>query len=64
MALQQWKPTVVSLWTPSRRVSGFLFDVRGLVATSASQLGSATSVDVQVSADVKVRGRVVIDVNA
>lgn len=60
MALQQWKPSVVALWTPTGRSSGFLFDARGLVATSASQLAGVQAVDVQVSAEVKVRGQVVV----
>lgn len=60
IALQQWKPAVVALWTPTARASGFVFDTRGLVATSASALGGATVVEVQLSATLKVHGQVLV----
>jgi S1-C subfamily serine protease len=55
----RWQNSVVALWTPSTHASGFLIDARGLVATNQRVVGNATSVDVQVTPDVKVEGRVV-----
>ncbi len=60
MALQQWKPSVVALWTPTARVSGFLLDSRGLIATSQKALGDAPRVEVQLSPTLKVAGRVLV----
>jgi S1-C subfamily serine protease len=56
--LPQWQDSVVALWTPSNHASGFLFDAKGLVATSQRGIGTATSVDVQLSPVVKVAARV------
>src|SRR4029077_9340795 len=52
--LPQWQDSVVALWTPSTRASGFLIDAKGLIATSQRVIGTATSVEVQLSRDVKV----------
>jgi hypothetical protein len=57
--LPQWQGSVVAVWTPSSHGSGFLFDAKGLVATNQQIVGTATSVEVQLSSDVKVAGRVV-----
>ena len=54
-----WQDSVAALWTPTTRVSGFVVDGRGLVATSRSALGTATSAEVQLTPTVKVRGRVI-----
>lgn len=59
ITLQRWKPAVVALWTPGNRASGFLFDARGFVATSATVLAGAAAADVQLSSGVKVAGVVV-----
>lgn len=59
MLLEQWKNSLVSLWTPTSRASGFVVDTRGLVATSQRAIGAATTAEVQLSPDVKVTGSVV-----
>ena len=56
--LPQWQESVVALWTPSSRASGFLIDARGLVATNQRVIGTATSVEVQLSPDVKIAATV------
>ena len=52
--LPQWQDSVVALWTPSTHASGFLIDAKGLIATNQRVIGTATSVEVQLSPDVKV----------
>ena len=52
--LQQWQDSVVALWTPSARASGFIVDPKGLVVTSQRAIGAATSIDVQIDPAVKV----------
>jgi S1-C subfamily serine protease len=56
--LPQWQDSVVALWTPSTHASGFLIDARGLIATNQRVIGTATSVEVQLSPDVKVAASV------
>lgn len=56
--LPQWQDSVVALWTPATHASGFLFDAKGLVATSQRAIGTATAVEVQLSPAVKVSARV------
>jgi S1-C subfamily serine protease len=56
--LPQWQDSVVALWTPSTRASGFLIDAKGLIATNQKVIGAVTSVEVQVSPDVKVAASV------
>jgi hypothetical protein len=57
--LAQWQDSVVALWTPTRRATGFLFDARGLIATNQRVIGAATTaVEVQISPEVKVAARV------
>jgi hypothetical protein len=58
--LQQWRDSVVMLWTPYRRASGFLVDSRGLVATSQKAIGTATAVEVQFTSTTKVAGTVLV----
>ncbi len=62
--LTAWRDSVVEIWTPTRHAAGFVIDAaRGLVATSHPALGSATSVEVQLTAGaerIKVPGRVVV----
>jgi S1-C subfamily serine protease len=52
--LPQWKDTVVALWTPTTRASGFLVDAAGLIVTNQRVIGPATSVEVQLTPAVKV----------
>jgi S1-C subfamily serine protease len=56
--LPQWQDSVVALWTPGARASGFLIDPKGLVATSQRVIGTATAVEVQLSPAVKVAASV------
>ena len=62
--LTAWRDSVVEIWTPTRHAAGFVIDAaRGLVATSHPAVGSATSVEVQLTAGaerIKVPGRVVV----
>ena len=58
--LKQWQPSIVSLWTPTTYASGFVVDAQGLIATSQKSLGSATSVEVQLTPAVKVAGSLVV----
>jgi hypothetical protein len=54
----QWQETVVALWTPTRHASGFVVDARGLIVTSQRGVGGATSAEVQVTPELKVRATV------
>jgi len=61
----QWKDSVVAVWTPESRGSGFVVDAAGLLVTSQRNVvsrGSATNptADVQLSPSVKVEGRVLV----
>ena len=56
--LTAWQASVVALWTPTARASGFVIDARGLLATNQQVVGNATSVEVQLTPAVKVTGRV------
>jgi S1-C subfamily serine protease len=56
--LHQWRNSVVDIWTPSTHASGFVIDGRGLVATNQRGIGTATSVEVQLTPAVKVAARV------
>ena len=56
--LTLWQDSVVALWTPTRRASGFVIDARGLIATNQQVVGTATLVEVQLSPMVKVQARV------
>src|SRR5882672_3492187 len=52
--LPQWQGSVVALWTPTVRASGSVIDAKGLIATSQRIIGTATSVEVQLTPAVKV----------
>ena len=56
--LMQWQDSVVALWTPTARASGFVFDARGLIATSQRAIGTATAIEVQLTPAVKVAARI------
>ena len=56
----QWKDSVVAVWTPESRASGFVVDAAGLVMTSQQAIGSASAVDVQLTPSVKVAARVLV----
>lgn len=53
-----WQDSVVALWTPTTTASGVVIDARGLVATNQQVVGTATSVEVQLTPETKVAGRV------
>jgi S1-C subfamily serine protease len=56
--MPRWQDSVVALWTPGTRASGFVIDSRGLVATNQKSIGTATSVEVQLTSTIKVAARV------
>lgn len=56
--LPQWQDSVVALWTPHTRASGFVIDAKGLIVTNQRVIGTATSVEVQITPEIKVRGSV------
>jgi S1-C subfamily serine protease len=58
--LMQWQDSVVALWTPTGHASGFVVDAKGLIATSQRDIGTATSVEVQLLPTVKVAGSVLV----
>jgi hypothetical protein len=58
LLLPRWETSVFSVWTPTARVSGFLFDARGLVATNQRAIGTATTAEVQLTPSIKVAARV------
>jgi hypothetical protein len=54
--LGRWQDSVVAIWTDTSHGSGFLIDASGLIAADQQVIGTAASVDVQLSPTVKVRG--------
>ncbi|HZR25115.1 MAG TPA: serine protease [Vicinamibacterales bacterium] len=60
MVVAPWQASVVTLWTPTARASGFVIGADGLIATSARVVGTARSLDVQVTPTIKVAGAVVV----
>jgi S1-C subfamily serine protease len=56
--LMPWQDSVVALWTPTAHASGFVIDARGLIVTNQRVVGTAASVEVQLSAANKVESRV------
>jgi S1-C subfamily serine protease len=66
LLLPQWRDSVVALWTPTAHASGFVIDANGdargdangLIATNQRAIGSATSVEVQLTPAIKVAATV------
>jgi S1-C subfamily serine protease len=56
--LPRWQDSVVALWSPTARASAFVIDRKGLLATNQHAVGDATSVEVQLSASLKVAAKV------
>ncbi|HUE87484.1 MAG TPA: trypsin-like peptidase domain-containing protein [Vicinamibacterales bacterium] len=56
----KWQASLVTVWSPTSLASGFVVDARGLVATDRNGVGSAASVEVQLSPTVKVPARVLV----
>ncbi len=57
--LATWKDSVVAIWTATAHGSGLLIDSQGIVVADQYVIGAASSVEVQLSASVKVAGVVV-----
>ena len=58
--LPLWQGSVVAVWTPQSRASGFVVDAAGLVVTSQRLVGTASAVDVQLTPSLKVAARVLV----
>src|SRR6266511_3964319 len=58
--LPQWQNSVVALWTPATHASGFVIDAKGLIATNQRVIGTATSVEVQLTTALKVAASVLM----
>lgn len=56
--LHDWQHSVFAIWTPAAHATGFLVDAKGLVVTNQRAIGAAATVEVQLSATVKVAARV------
>jgi len=56
--LIRWRDSVVAVWTPAVRASGFVIDAKGLIATNQHVIGNASSVEVQFTPATKVTARV------
>jgi len=56
--LTQWRDSLVAIWTAESRASGFLVNADGLIATNQRIVGTATSVELQISPSVKIAARV------
>ena len=52
--LGKYQESVVAVWSPTARASGFVVDSRGLIATDGRAVGTATVVEVQLAPTVKV----------
>jgi len=60
LLVSQWNDSVVGVWTPQARASGFVVDGMGLVVTSQRVIGSAAVAEVQLTPSVKVAARVLV----
>ena len=58
--LLRWQESVVAVWSPTARASGFVTDARGLVVTNQRVLGTATSAEVQITPAIKLAARVLV----
>lgn len=59
--LSEWRDSVVAVWTPTTRASGFLVDAAGLIVTNHRAVDRAAVVEVQFSPSVKVAARLLVD---
>ena len=57
--LIDWQDSIVTIWSPTQRGSGFVIDARGLIATNQRLIGRATDAEVQLSLSKKVAAQVV-----
>jgi hypothetical protein len=60
LLLPQWQDSLVAIWTPESRASGFVVDPAGLVITNQRVIGSASAVDVQLTPSIKVAARMLV----
>jgi S1-C subfamily serine protease len=60
LRVRKWQQSLVSVWSPTARASGFVVDSRGLIATDGVAVGTSTAVEVQVSPTVKLAARVLV----
>ena len=58
--LGKYGESVVAVWSPTGRASGFVVDSRGLIATDGRAVGTATVVEVQLAPTVKVPATVLL----
>jgi S1-C subfamily serine protease len=58
LLLSKHQESVVAVWSPTARASGFVVDSRGLIATDGRAVGTATVVEVQLTPTVKVPAHV------
>jgi len=58
LLLPRWQNSVVAVWTPTARVSAFVVDAKGLLATNQKAIGTAAFVEVQLSNSVKAAAQV------
>ena len=56
----KYQESVVAVWSPTARASGFVVDSRGLIVTDGRAVGTAASVEVQLAPAVKVAARVLL----
>lgn len=59
LLLPRWRDSVVSVWSPTAHASGFLVDASGLILTHHGVIGTATSVEVQLTRSLKVEASVI-----
>ncbi len=60
LLMSRWQASVVTLWTPTARASGFVIGANGLVTTSQKSIGAARTIEVQVTPSIKVAGIVLV----
>lgn len=58
--LETYEESVVAVWSPTARASGFVVDSRGLIATDGRAVGTATVVEVQFTPTLKVPANVLL----
>jgi S1-C subfamily serine protease len=58
--LGKYQESVVAVWSPTARASGFVVDSRGLIATDGRAVGTATVVEVQLTPTMKVPANVLL----
>ena len=57
LLVPKWKDSVVGLWSPTSRGSGFVIDASGVIVTNQKTVGAATSVEVQLTPVAQSHGK-------